>query len=72
MTEHRLYRNQGRLTLGPVPVRLSTLITALRPQGTLEIGNVGTMPGQEQTGEMDLSGEIENEPNDRQNARPVR
>lgn len=45
------------LTDCPIPVRLRSLVVALGLQSKLEVGDVGTMPRQEKTGEMDLSGE---------------
>ena len=46
-----------QLTQSPVPIRLSSRITAFSPQSELEIGNIGAMPRQEEASEMDLSEE---------------
>ena len=63
LAEDRLRCEQG-LTDSPVPVRMSSLEAALGPQRELEIGDIGAVPRQEETSEMDL-GESPNEPIDR-------
>ena len=45
-----------RLTQGPVPVRVSSLIATFFLQRKFEIIQIATMPRQEETGEMDLRG----------------
>ena len=56
---------------GAGTVRLSSLVAAFGPQRELEVDDVGAVPRQEDTSEMNLSGESPNEPADQHDARPI-